>query len=167
MVDHSVFIHVYRDPREVAVSLHRRNAIPTDVGLALWEYYNVAALNNMHGKKCVHVCYNDLMKKPQETVQKLYDDLYALDPTTSLTMPSVEEIISIVHPQPYRNKTQTEMGGYQGNLFKAFKTGAAGAGKAKISTAARKVMENPYPILACEPMEVAHPNKAHVEGLGG
>src|SRR4051812_23402288 len=39
-----VFVHVVRDPLEIAASLMARNGFPLEVGVALWERYTVDAL---------------------------------------------------------------------------------------------------------------------------
>ena len=49
VVDLPVCIHIYRNPLEVAHSLQTRNGMPIEAGLALWELYNLRALQSSAG----------------------------------------------------------------------------------------------------------------------
>src|SRR5687767_13745291 len=57
-------VFVVRNPLESARSLLRRNGFPTHVGLALWDAYNVAALENSAGLPRIFVNYHDLIADP-------------------------------------------------------------------------------------------------------
>lgn len=70
-------IYVYRNPTEVASSLHVRNGFPTDYGMALWEKYNYLALKNTLELKRYFVDYDDLVNNPLDVCDKLYDWLLA------------------------------------------------------------------------------------------
>ena len=65
-----VYVIVNRSPIEVARSLQMRNGFPIGVGLALWERYNVAALNATRGRQRVQVNHADLMADPVGTVRQ-------------------------------------------------------------------------------------------------
>ena len=67
-----VCVHVRRNPLEVAESLRVRNGMPLDVGLALWEAYNVRALaaSELLGPR-IFVSYERLLHSPMETVQSM------------------------------------------------------------------------------------------------
>lgn len=61
LFDNPIFIHVYRNPIEVALSLNRRDRFPMSFGLALWEFYNKKALFHSKGMPKVQISYNDLL----------------------------------------------------------------------------------------------------------
>ena len=65
-----VCVHIYRNPLEVARSLKARNDIPIPVGLALWEAYNLAALDAAEGLPRLVVSYHDLMHEPLATTAR-------------------------------------------------------------------------------------------------
>ena len=60
-------IHISRNPLEVAHSLKARNRIPIRVGLALWELYNVHALQAATQLPLLRVTYEDLVGDPDRT----------------------------------------------------------------------------------------------------
>lgn len=66
-----------RHPLEVAQSLRRRNGFPISAGLALWEAYNVAAISGLEGVAPAIVQYDQLVSTPEQTLQKLADELSA------------------------------------------------------------------------------------------
>ena len=60
-------IHISRNPLEVAHSLKTRNRIPVRVGLALWELYNVRALQAARELPLLRVTYEDLVDDAERT----------------------------------------------------------------------------------------------------
>ena len=75
VLEHPFCIHVLRNPLEVAHSLKTRNRIPIRTGLALWEIYNLRALNASAGVPRVFVHYEDLMKNAPLVVERLHSAL--------------------------------------------------------------------------------------------
>lgn len=73
--DHVQLVHVFRHPIEVARSLLRRNGIPVEAGLALWELYNAAALRAVEGRKRIFIDYNSLLSAPRATARALATEL--------------------------------------------------------------------------------------------
>jgi hypothetical protein len=73
-----VFIHVVRDPSEVAASLHRRDAVSTAQALALWETYTREAFAGSAGWPRILVDYNALLENPLATANAFFDDLQNL-----------------------------------------------------------------------------------------
>lgn len=73
-----VCIHVTREPLEVARSVHRRNQLPVEGGLALWELYTVRALEASEELPRVLVRYEDLMRDPVGCTERLVADLEAV-----------------------------------------------------------------------------------------
>ena len=64
-------IHISRNPLEVAHSLKARNGIPIRVGLALWELYNVRALQAAGELPLLRVTYEDLVHDPEQTSENV------------------------------------------------------------------------------------------------
>ena len=68
-----VCIHIYRNPLDVARSLEARNGMPIPVGLALWEAYNVKAVDASADVKRLVVSYEQLMASPSRVVRNMID----------------------------------------------------------------------------------------------
>ena len=93
-------IHIHRNPLEVARSLHERNGIPTVTGLALWEIYNVRALQASEGLPRHFLGYEELLERPTATLESLSSFLarggYAL------REPTAQELSSFLDPALHR-----------------------------------------------------------------
>ena len=96
-------IHVLRNPLEVAHSLKTRNRIPIRTGLALWEIYNLHALNGSTGLRRVFVSYEDLMKDPSVVVERLHSVLVEQG-GYGLRVPSVDELNRFLDDALYRHR---------------------------------------------------------------
>lgn len=70
-LDPCIYIHVTRDPLEVARSLADRDSISIPYGLALWEWYNTHAIAVTEGLDGIRVDYSDLLSKPGESVKRM------------------------------------------------------------------------------------------------
>lgn len=70
-----VIVFVHRHPVEVADSLTARNGFHRAHGLALWERYNAAALENATGLPTVTIPYWRLVEKPKATMRVIVDAL--------------------------------------------------------------------------------------------
>ncbi|KCZ87584.1 family 2 glycosyl transferase [Hyphomonas johnsonii MHS-2] len=68
-------IMVVRHPVEVARSLRRRNGFSLTAGLALWEAYVVATLENAGNLSVIPVLYDNLINAPEATLQRLAEEL--------------------------------------------------------------------------------------------
>lgn len=77
LVSNPVCLLIYRNPIEVAKSLRTRNQIPLQQGLALWEAYNLAAIDTVKGRRCVVVSYHDLIADPVATLDNVVDQLFS------------------------------------------------------------------------------------------
>jgi hypothetical protein len=97
LLDVPVAVLVYRHPAQIAASLLRRNSMPMEQGLALWEYYIGAALNASINMPRVFVNHESLMQNPVFEVQQLYENLVNTG-VRRLEMPSVREITAFVNP---------------------------------------------------------------------
>ena len=76
--ENPIVIHIYRNPVEVAKSLRLRNGFSIAHGLALWEAYNRAAIENSEDLPCIKVRYRDLLERPVETTNSLVTTLREL-----------------------------------------------------------------------------------------
>jgi len=92
-----VFIHVLRPPVQVARSLCKRNNMPLEYGLALWEYYNLCLLQTLGSRQRITVSYNTLLHKPHEQVKEMYKALSSSG-VSGLRMPDKQEIEAFVDP---------------------------------------------------------------------
>ena len=68
-------LFVYRGPEAVADSLEKRNGLPLDYGLALWQHYNRRALGILEGREFVAVCYEDVAADPERGLETLFAEL--------------------------------------------------------------------------------------------
>jgi GT2 family glycosyltransferase len=68
-------IFVYRGAPGVASSLERRNGLPLDFGLALWEHYNRQALNILQGRDFIALSYEQFATNPAEQLKILLSQL--------------------------------------------------------------------------------------------
>lgn len=122
-----VCISIYRNPVEVASSLHRRNGIPIETGMVLWERYVRSALKGSAGLPEVVVSHRDLMRRPTEAVETLFRQL-AEQGVAGLRMPAAREIEAFVQDDLYRERDSREgLHAYakarQIHLFKALEAG--------------------------------------------
>jgi hypothetical protein len=72
-----VFVHVVRDPHEVADSLAARNGLGRAHAFALWEQYTRAAFAASRGQLRLLVDYADLLDDPVALANRLHAELHA------------------------------------------------------------------------------------------
>ena len=109
LLEAPVCLFVHRAPLEVARSLETRDGFPLSFGLALWERYNVAALNATRGRRRVQVNHADLMADPVRAVRQLQEKLQELG-VRGLRAPSDQEIRAFIDPSLYRAKEKQTRG---------------------------------------------------------
>ena len=102
-----ICIHVYRNPLEVACSLKKRNDISIPTGLALWEMYNVRALQYSSDIPRLLVSYRKLMEAPQEVVRMIRNRLFDYG-GYDLRTPSDQEIDNFLDKSLYHQRESTE-----------------------------------------------------------
>ncbi|MEZ5465558.1 MAG: sulfotransferase [Lysobacteraceae bacterium] len=95
LLESPIVVVTSRNPCEVALSLEVRDAIPFPVGVALWEYYTVKSAANSKGLRVVQVSYDEMIKDPCETTEKLFGSLTE-GGGRGLSMPSKEDIRGFV-----------------------------------------------------------------------
>jgi len=99
--DDPVIVYSFRNPYEVAMSLKTRNGIPTIVGLALWEFYNISALRNSSKLRRIFVDYGSLVSSPQNNFDRILQWLRDIGvPALGATAADV-----IVKPELYRERS--------------------------------------------------------------
>ncbi len=107
-LEEPVAVLMHRDPLQIARSLEQRSIPPPftpALGLSLWEYHAVGALNASLGMPRVFVSHDRLIAHPVEAVSRLFSDLEALGMgMRRLSMPSEREITAFVDPRLNRVK---------------------------------------------------------------
>ena len=98
-----VFIHVTREPLEIAESLSNRNDFPVPFGLALWEAYTVHALRNSGTDPSIVVSYGDLMTDPVATTTGMVEQLGELG-VQGLRVPTEREVTAFITPDLHRQR---------------------------------------------------------------
>ena len=105
-----VCIYMYRNPLEVARSLQVRNGFSISSGLALWEAYNLHALNASKGLPRIFVSFDSLMLRPTETVKEVIEKLAIGSHTLK---PESKSIGQFIDPGLYRQRvTEAETRDY-------------------------------------------------------
>ncbi len=97
------FVIVHRHPLEVASSLHARDEMPMPYGIALWEKYNLAALESTRGLPRVLISHRDLLTEPVRTGESLYRQLVAYG-DSGLQPLNPEELEASIDPGLYRQR---------------------------------------------------------------
>jgi hypothetical protein len=132
-------IHVYRNPVEVASSLNKRNGIPMEAGLALWDRYVRSALEASSDMPRIVVSHRQLVQQPAVALPQLLRDLEGLG-VPGLRMPSEREFEAFVQDDLYREREDREdLLAYrkapQLHLFRTLESGGLPPGKAPINKA--------------------------------
>ncbi len=97
MLSDPVFVHVARNPLDVADSLARRDGMAPDLALGLWEHYTRAAFTASAGWSRLLVDYDALLAEPLATAGRLYADLVDAG-VHGLVQPPDEAILAWVEP---------------------------------------------------------------------
>ncbi len=97
-------VMVWRDPIEVAMSLHTRD-IPLLHGLAIWEHCTRSSLMAIQDVPHIIINHADIINAPIETVKRVYDWLTE-HKTQGIHLPSNEEITAFIDPSLHRAKAK-------------------------------------------------------------
>jgi glycosyltransferase involved in cell wall biosynthesis len=100
-----VFVHVIREPLEIAESLASRNGFPVSVALALWEAYTVSAFAAVGSEPSVIVSYGDLLRDPVATTTRLIQQLAAFE-VQGLRTPTEREVEAFIERDLHRQRRQ-------------------------------------------------------------
>jgi glycosyltransferase involved in cell wall biosynthesis len=117
-LDGARFVHVTREPLEVASSLASRNAIPPLAGLALWEQYVRSAVHHTAGRPRTMVRYERLVADPLRTTAELVGSLIELG-VDDLVIPSAEALGSLVTGDLHRERASPAERGARFNAIQA------------------------------------------------
>lgn len=98
-----VCVHVFRNPLEVASSLHDRNGVPLQVGLALWEAYNVRALTGAAGLPRLFASFEGLLQRPAVSAGAVHAALQKLG-DYPLRLPTEQELTRFLDPRMHRRR---------------------------------------------------------------
>jgi hypothetical protein len=93
----AIALLVHRRPLQVARSLQRRHGLPLPLGIALWERYQLAALEVSRGLPRLLVSYEELLREPGETCRGLRDEIRARG-GGGLEVPSPEAVAGFIDP---------------------------------------------------------------------
>ncbi len=96
-----VFVHVVRDPLEVAASLEARDGLGRDEALALWERYTRAAFAATRGWPRVIVDYADVVADPLAASSRLHASLAAFG-IEGLRAPDAASVGAWIEPALHR-----------------------------------------------------------------
>jgi hypothetical protein len=78
LLDEPVAILIHRSPIQVAESLWQRNALPMVVGVALWEFYSLSALEQTRDMPRLLVQHRRLMEQPVAVAEEVASFLRGL-----------------------------------------------------------------------------------------
>lgn len=157
-----VCIHVSREPLEVAGSVHARNGFPIQVGLALWEFYTVRAIEASAGLPRITVRYEDLMAEPVGTVEQLLTQLEELG-VQGLRVPTEREITAFIVPELHRVRASSRVRPVRMNAWQVKLAKHLDAGTSLDSWTRTDVSEGALDTLAL--FESDEDRRVAVEGL--
>lgn len=107
LLDMPVALLVYRHPLEIAASLAKRNGMPLEKGLALWEYYVCSALNHTQHMPRLYINHSALLSDPVRAVHELYESLTGAG-VRRLELPSPRETLAFVDPRLNHSSQNTK-----------------------------------------------------------
>ncbi len=110
LLDFPLAVLCWRHPVEVARSLKSRDGFPINYGLALWEWYTIAALRATEGIPRLFVSYNELMEDAPRGAAKLYQGCLDLG-VSGLSELSAEQAEAIISPKLHRERATAEISG--------------------------------------------------------
>ena len=117
-----VFVHVVRDPIEVAASLAARDGLGCDEALRLWEQYTLAAFDATRGWPRLLVDYAELVADPNGVAARLHAGLGALG-IEGLGLPAPAAVADWIEPTLRRQHAAPDahaaLGPAQRALFEA------------------------------------------------
>jgi hypothetical protein len=99
-----VFVHVVRDPVEVALSLQARDGMARDDALALWERYTRAAFAATRGWPRVIVDYAEVLADPLAASTALHAALVSFG-VQALRVPEAASVDAWIEPALHRQRS--------------------------------------------------------------
>lgn len=101
-----VAVLVARDPVETALSLQRRDNFPLPLGLAIWEYHAVGALNASRTLPRAFARHEQFITDPAQATEALFHDLESLG-VQALRLPSKREVEAFITPSLHRARNHS------------------------------------------------------------
>lgn len=106
LLENPVVVYIYRDPIEVAASLKKRNGFPEKAGFALWELYNLHALNASKGQRKIILSYANLVESRVSVAGELHRLLSEC--TENVKWLSEVQVEEVIDRGLYRNRSTFE-----------------------------------------------------------
>jgi GT2 family glycosyltransferase len=97
-LENPVFVHVLRHPLHIARSLQKRNQLPLEYGLCLWEFYSLALLKNLGKKTKLDLSYDAVIKNPYENSEIIYNFLSRQPGGSRLQKVSRQDVETFIDP---------------------------------------------------------------------
>ena len=122
-----IFLLIHRPPAEVARSLRAHHGIPFELGLALWERYNLAALAGSAGLPRILCSAEPLLECTGQAAWQLHQELDALG-AESLRLPTDEALQQCIEFAPQaiaRREGEATINQQQLDLAAALEDGSA------------------------------------------
>lgn len=91
----------YRNPLEIAQSLHIRNGMPLEYALPLWEFHTVHAIRAAHALPKIFVSHSAIMQSPVAESRNIYRSLGAAG-ISNLQLPDEKLIHEFIDPELHR-----------------------------------------------------------------
>lgn len=104
----AICVFTYRDPQEVAMSLNRRNGIPLEGGMAIWEAYSFHALMAAENSTKIFISYHELLGDKWGETQKLFQALERAG-VKGLSMPMRMAVENFVDEKLHRSLAHVQM----------------------------------------------------------
>lgn len=102
----TVYIHMFRDPLEVAMSLKRRDGFVNAYSTLLWLLHHVEAVQNTRDEPRVFLGYEELLRDWRGAIQKIGKTLEVRWPKkTTRAAPEIDRFLSL---DLYHNKSDVE-----------------------------------------------------------
>jgi hypothetical protein len=144
-----VYVIVYRDPLEIAQSLHKRKDLPISIerAIALWELYAVSLLNAAADAPRVFISHSDFLYDPVSTAAQLYHGL-AAQGIQGLRQPTSDDITAFIDPKLHRSKPGARnLSGYQEQLADMMRGDYNPERELTVSESSRKILQQPLPVI--------------------
>lgn len=146
LIGNAVVIHVNRSPLDIAHSLETRDHMSSDMGIALWEYYSLCAVDNSEGMPRVVANYNQMVDDPVKAQADLVNSILETAKVNLSIAPSKElsQFTSrkLRHYYSDRQSTHKELTESQWKLYKELQaTNASIPGINKLSQKSKQVLE--------------------------
>lgn len=116
----TVCVFTYRDPKEVAMSLYRRNGIPLEGGVAIWEAYSFHALAAARSHAKIFISYHELLADKWGETQRLFKALEGAG-VTGIEMPMKLAVENFVDEKLHRSLADIPMPEVDAMLHRAAK----------------------------------------------